>query len=124
MAKYIEGGCFCGFIRYRFPVNDYPSSNCHCSMCRSISGAPYVSWMAIPVSDFEYSQGEPKRIISSSHGSRYFCPDCGTPVVCLLEEYPEQTYITINSLDKPEDFEPKGDMYTEDKLPWVKIKGQ
>ena len=124
MAKYIEGGCFCGFIRYRFPVNDYPSGNCHCSMCRRISGAPYVSWMAIPVSDFEYSQGEPKKIISSSHGSRYFCPDCGTPVVCLLEEYPEQTYITINSLDKPEDFEPKGDMYTEDKLPWVKIKGQ
>ena len=121
MAEYIEGGCFCGFIRYRFPVNDYPSSNCHCSMCRSISGAPYVSWMAIPVSDFEYSQGEPKKIVSSSHGSRYFCQDCGTPVVCLLKEYPEQIYITISSLDKPEDFEPKGDMYTKDKLPWVKI---
>ena len=57
-------------------------------------------------------------------GQDIFVQIGGTPVVCLLEEYPEQTYITINSLDKPEDFEPKGDMYTKDKLPWVKIKGQ
>ena len=120
MNERIEGGCFCGSIRYRFPINDYRSSNCHCSMCRSISGAPYVAWMAIPKDDFEYFQGEPKKLTSSSHGSRYFCQDCGTPVVCLLEEYPEYTYITTCSLDKPEDFAPKGDMYTDDMLPWVK----
>jgi len=76
--------------------------------------------MAIPVDDFEYFQGEPKKLNSSSHGSRYFCQDCGTPVVCLLEEYPEYIYITTCSLDKPEDFAPKGDMYTDDMLPWVK----
>ena len=122
MVEWVEGGCFCGSIRYRFPMNDFPSSNCHCSMCRRISGAPFVSWMAIPVSEFEYLRGEPKEIVSSAHGSRYFCQDCGTPVVCLLEEYPNQVYITISSLDKPEDFEPKGDMYTADKLPCVKIK--
>ena len=120
MNEHIEGGCFCGSIRYRFPINEYLSSSCHCSMCRSISGAPYVSWMAIPVDDFEYFQGEPKKLTSSSHGSRYFCQDCGTPVICLLEEYPEYTYITTCSLDKPEDFAPKGDMYTDDMLPWVK----
>tara|TARA_Y100001970_G_scaffold103319_1_gene129666 strand:+ start:299 stop:571 length:273 start_codon:yes stop_codon:yes gene_type:complete len=89
-------------------------------MCRSISGAPYVAWMAIPVDDFEYLKGEPKKLISSSHGARYFCQDCGTPVVCLLEEYPEYTYITTCSLDIPEDFAPEGDMYTDDMLPWVK----
>ena len=48
MSEQIEGGCFCGSVRYRFPTNDYRSSNCHCSMCRSISGAPYVAWMAVP----------------------------------------------------------------------------
>ena len=123
MDERIEGGCFCGSVRYNFEKNSYLSSNCHCSMCRRISGAAFVSWMAIPKSCFQYTQGEPKKLISSSHGSRYFCQDCGTPVVCLLEEYPEHTYVTICSLDKPEDFDPKGDMYTEDMLPWVK-KGE
>tara|TARA_Y100001970_G_scaffold288855_1_gene417441 strand:- start:109475 stop:109849 length:375 start_codon:yes stop_codon:yes gene_type:complete len=120
MTQRIEGGCFCGSVRYSLEKNNYRSSNCHCSMCRRISGAAFVSWMAIPIRCFEYIQGEPKKLISSSHGTRYFCQDCGTPVVCLLEEYPEYTYITICSLDRPQDFEPKGDMYTEDRLPWLK----
>ena len=120
MKDRIDGGCFCGAVRFSLKKNNYPSSNCHCSMCRSISGAAFVSWMAIPVPAFEYTKGEPKKLNSSAHGSRYFCQNCGTPVVCLLEEYPESIYITICSLDEPQDFEPKGDMYAEDKLPWVK----
>ncbi len=119
MSERIEGGCFCGSIRYNLENKDYSSSNCHCSMCRRISGAAFVSWMAVPKSNFEYSQGKPKKLISSSHGTRYFCKECGTPVVCLLEEYPEYIYITICSLDKPQDFEPKGDIFVDDKLPWV-----
>jgi hypothetical protein len=118
--KGIEGGCFCGSVRYNFEPNDYPSANCHCSMCRRISAAPFVSWMAIPVPCFEYTQGEPKKLTSSSHGTRYFCQECGSPLVCILEEDPENIYITICSLDKPQDFKPKGDIYIDDKLPWVK----
>ncbi len=89
-------------------------------MCRRVSGAAFVSWMVIPVPASEYTKGEPKKLNSSAHGSRYFCQNCGTPVVCLLEEYPESIYITICSLDEPQDFEPKGDIYVEDKLSWVK----
>jgi hypothetical protein len=121
MGERIEGGCFCGSIRYNLEKKDYSSSNCNCSMCRRISGAAFVSWMAVPKSNFEYSQGEPKKLISSSHGTRYFCKKCGTHVVCLLEEYPEYIYITICSLDKPQDFKPKGDMYIDDKLPWIEV---
>ncbi len=124
MGEHIEGGCFCGSVRYNFKKNNYLSSNCHCSMCRRISGAAFVSWLAIPVSAFEYTKGEPKKLISSSQGSRYFCQDCGTPIVCLLEDYPESIYITICSLDKPQDFEPKVDIYVDDKLHWVKEGGK
>ena len=88
-------------------------------MCRRISGAAYVSWMAIPLERFKYVKGEPKKLISSSEGTRYFCQECGTPLVCELKEYPDYIYITIGSLDKPQDFEPKTDIYIEDKLPWV-----
>ena len=124
MGEHIEGGCFCGSVRYNFKKNNYLSSNCHCSMCRRISGAAFVSWLAIPVPAFEYTKGEPKKLISSSQGSRYFCQDCGTPIVCLLEDYPESIYVTICSLDKPQDFEPKVDIYVDDKLHWVKEGGK
>ena len=117
----IEGGCFCGSVRYSFERKDYPSANCHCSMCRRISGAAFVSWIAVPSSSFNYTQGGPKKLTSSSHGARYFCQDCGTPLVCILEEDQKNTYVTICSLDNPQNFKPKDDLYAEDMLDWMKI---
>ena len=89
-------------------------------MCRRTSGAAFVSWMAIPVTSFNFNKGEPKKLISSDYGNRYFCKDCGTPLTCILEEYPNYVYITICSLDKPQDFEPQRDVNLEDMLDWVK----
>ena len=120
MNKIIEGGCFCGSVRYSFESNDYLSANCHCSICRRTSGAPFISWMAIPLTYFEYNEGTPRKLIFSSQGTSYFCKDCGTPLTCLLDEYPKYIYVTICSLDTPQDFKPNSDMYVEDMLGWVK----
>ena len=91
-----------------------------CIRDRRTSGAAFVSWMAIPVTSFKFNKGEPKKLVSSDHGTRYFCQDCGTHLTCLLDEYPKYVYITICSLDKPQDFKPQGDIYVEDMLDWVK----
>ena len=58
------------------------------------------------------------RIVSTPDVAKRFCEECGTPIVCLLEEDPKSIYITICSLDRPEEYEPKGNIYKEDKLPW------
>ena len=42
MNNIVEGGCFCGSVRYSFKFDKYPSANCYCSICRRISGAPFV----------------------------------------------------------------------------------
>ena len=89
-------------------------------MCRRISGAAFVSWIAIPSSIFNYINGAPKKLISSTHGVRYFCEDCGTPLVCVLDEDQKNIYVTICSLDNPQSFKPKDDLYIEDMLDWVK----
>jgi len=89
-------------------------------MCRRISGAAFVSWIAIPSSCFDYTKGDPKKLISSPHGVRYFCQDCGTPLACSLDEDQKNIYITICSLDNPQSFKPKDDIYTEDMLDWMK----
>ena len=120
MDERIEGGCFCGSVRYAFERNNYPSANCHCSMCRRTSAAPFVSWVVVPIDCFEYTRGEPKTLNSSSHGTRYFCDECGTPLACIIKEDPGNIDITICSLDKPEDFVPKSDIYADTKLSWVK----
>ena len=120
MNNIVEGGCFCGSVRYSFKFDKYPSANCYCSICRRISGAPFVSWLAIPLDLFKYLNNKPKKIKSSSHGNRFFCEECGTPIACILEEDPKNINITIASLDNPEEFVPKDDIYLEDMLDWLK----
>ena len=119
MNNIVEGGCFCGSVRYSFKFDKYPSANCYCSICRRISGAPFVSWLAIPLDLFKYLNNKPKKIKSSSHGNRFFCEECGTPIACILEEDPKSINITICSLDKPEDFKPKVEIYVDDMLSWL-----
>ena len=44
------------------------------------------------------------------------------PLTCFLDEHPKYIYVTICSLDRPEDFKPKDDIYVEDMLDWVKTQ--
>ena len=82
--------------------------------------SPFVSWLAIPVNIFKYLNNKPKKIKSSSHGIRFFCEECGTPIACILDEDPKNINITIASLDKPEEFEPRARIYVDDMLDWLK----
>ncbi len=50
----LEGGCFCGKIRYQIDAEEPLAVNCHCSMCRRTSGAPFVVWLVVPKADFHY----------------------------------------------------------------------
>lgn len=117
----IEGGCFCGAIRYQIDDGDYIVANCHCSMCRKTSAAPFVTWIVVPTTAFQYTAGEPKLLSSSESGTRYFCPECGTPVVCINSEHPDRVDVTTGSLDSPGDFVPTLAVYEDTKLPWLGV---
>lgn len=122
MNKQLSGGCFCGSIRYTFEHGDYLTANCHCTMCRRTSAAPFVSWIVVPNNHFRYTAGKPKLLKSSAHGSRYFCPDCGTPVACIIDSHADVIDITICSLDEPETIIPEHDIYRDTCLPWLTLK--
>jgi hypothetical protein len=119
MTLSIHGGCFCKAIRYSFTEPVTASLNCHCTMCRRTSAAPFVSWLVVPTEQFSYDTDEPTRFHSSDHGIRYFCDRCGTPVVCINDNHPEWVDVTIGSLDNPEQFPPTGDVYADTRLSWV-----
>ncbi len=115
----ISGGCFCGAVRYQFHEGEHPVANCHCSMCRKTSGAPFVTWLVIPAAQFEYTAGKPALLQSSDAGTRYFCDQCGTPVVCLSSKHPEIVDVTLGSVDHPEQFAPTMDVFTDTRLAWL-----
>ena len=115
----VNGGCFCKNVRYSMADADYPSVDCHCSMCRHVHGAPYVTWIVVPVEQFKYTAGTPVTLKSSKSGTRYFCEACGCHVACVSTEHPEVIDIPVGSLDAPERFPPISEIFTDTKLFWV-----
>ena len=115
----LEGGCFCGSIRYSVPRSDYPAGNCHCTMCRRTSAAAFVSWFVAPKEEFTITAGQCTTLDSSAHGKRYFCGSCGTPIACELAEHPDVIDVTICSLDDPEAIEPRRGFFVDTRLSWA-----
>lgn len=118
-----SGGCFCGNIRYQFTGGNYLVVNCHCTMCRRTSAAPFVTWVIMPKENFRFTRGTPAILESSDKGRRHFCRDCGTPLVFESRERTHQFDITSCSLDEPDVWPPTEDAYTDTRLAWLSHTG-
>jgi hypothetical protein len=88
-------------------------------MCRRTSAAPYVSWLVVNRGAFSFTAGSPTELRSSAKGKRYFCPDCGTPLICTIADREDTVDVTLGSLDEPEAFTPAHDVHSDTRLPWV-----
>ena len=117
----LKGRCFCGFIRYVADGTPSQETNCHCTTCRHVSGAPFVAWFSIPASGFTFICGEPTRFGSSEHGERTFCSRCGTPLTFRSSDFPGLVDVTTCSLEHPEQVPPKDHTYVKSQLPWIKL---
>ena len=64
--------------------------------------------------------GEVRRFLYATR-LRSFAACCGTPLFIQDEVSSEWIDVTVASLDDPETFPPVAAIWTEDKLPWVKL---
>jgi hypothetical protein len=125
MAKKHQGRCACGVIQFEFDDDPDFVAVCHCLDCKKASGGEAATFFGIPESDFTLTSGAPKSfhyIANSGKGlDRNFCPDCGARVFSSnLESFPGLVFVTIGSLDRPQDVIPKLEMFTKRRLDWVK----
>jgi hypothetical protein len=120
----LKGGCFCGRIRYETTAAPFHETNCHCSICRRTSGAPFVTWFSVPRSEFRLVSGEPARFESTAAATRSFCPHCGTALTFEHGDFPDEIDVTTCSLDRPELVPPKDHTWTSSKVTWLKLPNE
>ena len=117
----IEGGCFCGAVRYSASAAPSSSMICHCRSCRRAGGAPAVPWVTFAKADFRFTAGEPRFFASSPPVRRGFCAACGTPLTYEHAERPTEIDVTTASLDAPDAFPPTYHAWLADDLAWVRF---
>jgi hypothetical protein len=98
----LTGGCFCGAIRDEADGVPFHQTNCHCSICRRTTGAPFVAWFSVQSDGFGIIKGQPARFSSSEKRTRSFCARCGTQLTFEHADFGDEIDVTTCSLDDPE----------------------
>jgi hypothetical protein len=121
---HVRGSCLCGAIRFRAGLPSLFCGHCHCSMCRRNHGAGYVTWFAVARERFSLENGAEKlaRYVSSKHGSRSFCAECGSSLFCESSAHPEQVDIVLANVEGPIDRLPQVHVYFDDRADWVSVE--
>jgi hypothetical protein len=113
----LEGGCYCGNLRYAAEGEPMMKAQCHCRECQYMTGGGPNMFIAMPVAGFRYTKGAPKtyaRADLANPVTREFCPDCGTHIVTRPQGFPA-VIVKVGTLDDHQGFEPKMAIYTIDK---------
>jgi hypothetical protein len=121
MTTTLNGGCFCGQVRYQATAAPFDETNCHCAICRGTTGAACVAWFSVGRENFRFTAGEPTRFKSTRRGTRAFCPTCGTQLTFETEDFPAYIDVTICSLDDPDSVAPKDQTWTSSKVSWAAL---
>ena len=113
----VEGGCYCGKVRYVAEGDPMMAAQCHCRECQYISGGAPNMFVAMPVDGFKYTAGQPKQFTRSDLEravTREFCPECGTHLVTKVPGL-AAVVLKVGTFDDPGLFNPKMAIYTIDR---------
>jgi len=100
----LEGGCYCGALRYKADGNPLFKGQCHCRECQYISGGHPNAIMAMPEATFAYTKGSPKQFRRGdlpNPVTREFCADCGTHILAKTPNVPGALMLKVGTLDDP-----------------------
>lgn len=114
----IEGGCYCGEVRYRVEGEPLFKGQCHCRECQYISGGSPNMVMGMPQAGFVYTKGSAKafrRTDLANPVTREFCPECGTHLLSRAPGLPA-VLLKVGTFDDPSLFgAPQMAIFTIDK---------
>lgn len=123
-----EGGCACGYVRYRMSSRPLIVHCCHCSMCQRQNGSSFAVNALIEADRVHLLTGDVVDVTvpsPSGKGQKISrCPRCQVAVwsyyLVFLNGVGERVrFIRVGTLDEPARITPDVHIYTSSKQPWV-----
>ncbi len=102
----LDGGCYCGSLRYMAEGTPILKAQCHCRECQYFSGGAPNMFLLMPPEGFRYSKGAPKQFTRSDLEravTREFCADCGTHIATRRPGL-AAVILKVGTLDDPAQF--------------------
>ena len=119
----LEGGCFCGQVRYRVVGPPVLSLHCYCGDCLSVSGTDGYAGMMVAEDHFVHVSGETTPHTRGSKSGRtierHFCPTCGSNLWGATQL--GLVSVAAGTLDDPDAFEPTKAVFVSQAPRWARI---
>lgn len=119
----IEGGCFCGGVRYRIDAPLRSARCCHCSRCRKAFSSAGSAYAEVAAGSFAWTQGEDllTRYQSAPGWGLCFCRICGTTLCGLF--FDTVHGVTLGSVDDDPGVQIGTHIFVGSKASWDHIGG-
>jgi len=123
-----EGGCACGYVRYKIEYKPLITHCCHCRYCQRQTGTAFALNALFDADKVHILSGTIDEITTPSPSGRgqtiARCPKCE---VAIWSHYFMGgikgliRFIRVGTLDNPDLFPPDVHIYTASKQPWVNL---
>ena len=122
-AASMRGTCLYGGVTFGAVGAPAFVNNCHCSMCRRMHGAAYVTWIELPSEQLRVVEGADAlcEFASSEHGRRSFCTSCGSALFCRIDARPDHVDVVMANLEGQLDFAPQLHIFWDDRADWTVV---
>ena len=121
----LQGGCFCGHIRYELTTKPKIKAQCFCRDCQYFYGGGMQAFFMAEQDGFSLLSGEFSTFShAASSGAtvvRHYCKICSTPVFNKIGERPSELAVSIGTLDDPSAIVPRAAIWTESAPDWAHI---
>jgi hypothetical protein len=119
-----EGGCTCGFVRFRLSGSPLFVHCCHCRWCQRETGSAFALNAMIEAHHVALERGRVELVVTpSASGKGQRIARCPTCRIALWSHYAGAgdaiCFVRVGTLDDPDRFPPDIQIYTASKQPWV-----
>jgi len=115
----MRGKCLCGTIEFELN-GDVPNLyQCHCSLCRKVTGSAANAAFRIAAEQFAWISGSDqiREFATESGFKSHFCGNCGSPVPNLTSN-DSAYWIPVGLLEESSELELVAHLYVKSKASW------
>ncbi len=118
--KRVNGSCFCGDVSFSAELPSKWCAHCHCTMCRRIHGAGYVTWVGFESHQLKFNNRQGLRWYKSSpEARRGSCSTCGSNLFFESRQWEGETHVALASFDGPIDRNPQAHAFYQTHVDWI-----
>ena len=126
MAEDLEGGCRCGWVRYRVTLDKLPNVYaCHCRDCQTWSGSAFSLQFILREDRFAVTVEPQLFELPSPDGARISrqraCPVCFTRIYNTNTARPGFVIVRAGTLDRSDELKIAAHIWTKRKLSGIHI---